>query len=327
MEKTNDNFIMLPTVDICFKNLMENPEVRRGFIAALLKMQPEKIKETILLPTTLQRDYGDDKLGILDILVQLEDGTQIDMEMQVAYYEYWDARVLFYLSKVFTGQLKKGDPYDQLKKCIHVSILDFIQFEGDQSCYRTIHFRDDHTGNKYSDLMEIQVLELKKIPGKVKGEEDIISWMRFLGGKTREEFENMADLNKYIGIAYEELQKLSADELKRLDYESREKAIRDHKSFMRGAIKQGLEQGLKQGLEQGLEQGIEKGLEQGLEQGLKQGRKEGQELGERRKLREITEKKMHKGMTAEQIAEDLEEDAETIRSLYDEILAEKKDNQ
>ena len=96
MEKKNDNFIMLPTVDICFKNLMENPEVRRGFIAALLKVQPEEIEESTLLPTTLQRDYGDDKLGILDILVQLEDGTQIDMEMQVAYYEYWDARVLFY---------------------------------------------------------------------------------------------------------------------------------------------------------------------------------------------------------------------------------------
>ena len=34
-ERNDDNFIMLPTVDICFKNLMENPEVRRGFIAAL----------------------------------------------------------------------------------------------------------------------------------------------------------------------------------------------------------------------------------------------------------------------------------------------------
>ena len=161
MEKKNDNFIMLPTVDICFKNLMENPEVRRGFIAALLKVQPEEIEESTLLPTTLQRDYGDDKLGILDILVQLEDGTQIDMEMQVAYYEYWDARVLFYLSKVFTGQLKKGDPYDRLKKCIHVSILDFIQFDGDESCYRTIHFRVDHTGNKYSYLMDFLVLDLK----------------------------------------------------------------------------------------------------------------------------------------------------------------------
>ena len=94
MKKTKDNFIMLPTIDICFKNLMENPDVRKGFIAALLKCRPEEVSKTTLLPTTLRREYGDDKLGILDVLVLLADGTQIDMEMQVAYFDYWDARVL-----------------------------------------------------------------------------------------------------------------------------------------------------------------------------------------------------------------------------------------
>lgn len=67
----------------------------------------------------------------------------------------------------------------------------------------------------FKNLMDIQVFELKKIPEKMNGEDNIISWMRFLGGKTREEFEDMPDKNKYIGIAYEELQKLSADELLR----------------------------------------------------------------------------------------------------------------
>lgn len=296
MEKKNDNFIMLPTVDICFKNLMENPEVRRGFIAALLDVHPEDIKETTLLPTILQQEYNEDKIGILDVLVKLEDGTQIDMEMQVSYYKYWDARVLFYLSKVFSGQLKKGEPYDQLKKCIHVSVLDFIHFTEDDICYRTVHLRDDKTGRKYSDLMEIQVLELKKLPEEMSSEDSIISWMRFFGGKTREEFRDMADKNKYIGIAYEELQKLSSDEIKRLEYEGRERAIRDHKSFMKGALEQGLEQGVKQGIEE----------------------------GEHNKLKEITRKKMGKGMRIEQIAELLEEDTETIRSIYNEILHEKE---
>ena len=88
MEKTNDNFIMLPTVDICFKNLMDNPDVRKGFIAALLRRSPDEISKTKLLPTTLKREYGNDKLGILDALILLQDGTQIDMEMQVVYFDY-----------------------------------------------------------------------------------------------------------------------------------------------------------------------------------------------------------------------------------------------
>lgn len=38
-ERNNDSFIMLPTVDFCFKELMRNPKVRKGFIAAVLDKQ------------------------------------------------------------------------------------------------------------------------------------------------------------------------------------------------------------------------------------------------------------------------------------------------
>lgn len=238
---------MLPTVDVCFKSLMNNPKVRKGFIAALLNVAPETIAETTLLPTALRQDYPDDKLGILDVRVSLEDRQQFDMEMQVAYFEYWDARILFYLSKIFTDQLKKGEPYENLKKCIHVSILDFIYFEDDDDCHRTICFCDEKTGKKYTDLMEIQILELKKLPKELKNDPDILNWMRFLGGKTRREFEAMAKKDEYIEEAYRELEKLSADEQAKLEYEAREKAIRDHNSQMNSALKRGMEKGIEKG--------------------------------------------------------------------------------
>ena len=40
--------------------------------------------------------------------------------------------------------------------------------------------------------------------------------MRFLGGKNRKEFEEMAEKDEYIEEAYDELKKLSLDEQKRL---------------------------------------------------------------------------------------------------------------
>ena len=171
---TDNRFIMLPTVDVCFKGLMNNPIVRKGFIAALLKADPETIAETTLLPTILHQDYPDDKLGILDVRVLMENGTQIDMEMQVAYFEYWDARVLFYLSRIFTDQLRKGESYENLKKCIHVSILDFIHFKEDDKCHRTICCCDEKTGRKYTDLMEIQILELRKLPENLKNGSEVL---------------------------------------------------------------------------------------------------------------------------------------------------------
>ncbi len=258
-----DNFIMLPTVDICFKGLMNNPKVRKGFIAALLNIDPKTIRETTLLPTILRQDSPDDKLGILDVRVSLEDGRQIDMEMQVAYFEYWDARILFYLSKIFTGQLKKGDPYENLKKCIHVSILDFIHFSDDEDCYRTISFCDEKTGKKYTDLMEIQILELKKLPDDLTNSSDIINWMRFLGGKSRKEFEDMAKTDEYIEEAYRELERLSADEQTKLEYEARERAIRDFNSQMNSALRRGMRKGIEQGIEQGKKSLIQTMLKNG----------------------------------------------------------------
>lgn len=40
-----EEFIMLPTVDFCFKELMQNAKVRQGMIAALLGVEPRKSRE------------------------------------------------------------------------------------------------------------------------------------------------------------------------------------------------------------------------------------------------------------------------------------------
>lgn len=239
MKETNDNFIMLPTVDFCFKELMMNPKVRTGFIAALLDLLPSEVQETKVLPTELPRGSEDEKLGILDVFVKMMDGTQMNLEMQVHFFAFWDSRILFYLSKMFSGQLHRGESYDRLRKCIHVSILDFNRFD-DGECYHIVRFYDGKTKELYSDLLELQFLELKKLPPEAQSEKGIIRWMRFLHGKTRKEFEKMAGTDEYMEEAYQTLIHLSADEKKRLEYEVREKALRDYNSQMKSAKQEGI---------------------------------------------------------------------------------------
>ena len=159
-----EEFIMKPYVDWCFKELMRNPKTRQGFIAVLLKVPPEEIGETILLKNELSRRSEEEKQGILDVHVLLRNGIQIDMEMQVAYVDYWDERQMFYLCKMFADQLKKGEGYEKLQKCIQVGILNFTYFHDDDISYHVINFRDNKTMKLYSDKMEIQILELPKIP-------------------------------------------------------------------------------------------------------------------------------------------------------------------
>ena len=235
-KKKNDDFLMSPTVDYCFKELLAYPEVRKGFVAAILGKNPEEIEETILMPTILSKD----KYGILDVRVCMKSGTQMDLEMQVAPFKFWDNRVIFYLSKMYTDQIKEGHKYEDLKPCIHVSILNFNLFPEDQECIREIAFCDLTTKQKYTGLMEIYVLELKKLPPEQKKEPLIVKWMRFLSAEKKEDFEKMAEEDTYINEAYEVLQKLSADERKRLEYEARQKAILDYNSQMSSSREEGI---------------------------------------------------------------------------------------
>ena len=93
--------------------------------------------------------------------------------------------------------------------------------------------------------MELQILELKKLPKEIPSEEDIVQWMRFFSGKNREEFKLMAQTSEYFGEAYEALQKLSADDLKRLEYEAREKALKDYNTNMSSARNSGIKTGIR----------------------------------------------------------------------------------
>lgn len=92
-EKTTQ-FLMRPKNDFCFKQLMADAQIRQAFLSAVTGIPYEEIEETTLLPTSLEKQYKEDKLGILDVRIQLKNSGQVDVEMQVAAYEYWAERTL-----------------------------------------------------------------------------------------------------------------------------------------------------------------------------------------------------------------------------------------
>ena len=63
----------------------------------------------------------------------------------------------------------------------------------------------------------------------------------------------MAKTSKYFEEAFNTLQKLSADEQKRLEYELREKAVRDHIAYMDSARREGIAIGEKLGEKKGIQ--------------------------------------------------------------------------
>ena len=74
----------------------------------------EKIEEIDLSKNPiLRRELKNDKLGILDVLVQLNQKEQINIEMQIVNKKNIVDRILYYWSKLYTRQLKVGQDYSE----------------------------------------------------------------------------------------------------------------------------------------------------------------------------------------------------------------------
>ena len=140
----------------------------------------------------------------------MKNSGQVNVEMQVAAYEYWAERTLFYLSKMFTEQIHEGEGYDVLEKCIHIGILDFEIFEDTDAFYSRFHLWEDSRHIKYSDKLELHVLELPKLAKHQYPETELLSWMQFINAETEEEFlQEMGETKEHVLLRLKEKFKLS----------------------------------------------------------------------------------------------------------------------
>lgn len=176
----------------------------------MLHINPEDIKEVQILNTNLRKLHEDDKLGILDVRILLNNNIEIDAEIQLSELEVWQDCTLFYTSKMFTEQIEKGQDYDVFKKCVSISIFDFKLFKNEPDFYSCFHIREDMRNFIYTDKMEFHVIELPKLPKELKkGCSSLELWARFISSERKEEFDMIAKQDVYIQNAYDRLQVIS----------------------------------------------------------------------------------------------------------------------
>lgn len=242
------DFLMKPKIDYAFKEIMMDEKARIGFLSAVLNLNPADIRKTELSNTSLRKLHEDEKQGIVDVRILMNNNTEIDIEIQLSILNVWADRALFYPAKMYTDQIRPGQDYTVFKKCVSISILDFVLFREDPEFYSCFHIREDSRQTLYTDKMEFHVLELPKLPPElIDGSSDILLWAKFINSERKEEFDMLATKNPYIGSAYEHLQVISQDREKRREYEAREKAIRDYNQGILEAEQRGREEGRAEG--------------------------------------------------------------------------------
>ncbi len=227
----SDDFIMLPRVDFAFKELMVSEYIRKGFLSAVLNISDKDIKSTEMLNANLQKEHKDEKQGVLDVRLTLNDSTEIDIEIQLAYMTSWADRSTFYMCRMITGQTGINDLYTNMKKCIAINILDFRYIKQTEKFHTIFHVREDNENIVFTDKMEWHIIELPKLPIDTDGTL-LYDWAKFIKSEKREDFEMLAKRNDYLSEAYKRLEVISQDKLKRIEYTSRMKAVMDYNTLM-----------------------------------------------------------------------------------------------
>lgn len=248
----DDNFIMSPKIDFAFKLLFGDPkniDLLKALLCAILNVEESEFNDLKIINNELPRQFAEDKKGILDVRAKTKDDKEIDIEIQIISTEYMAERTTFYWSKMYTGQIKSGDTYDKLKKCITINILDFECIPLNK-LHTSYHITEDETNYRLTEILEIHYLELPKLnKNNIEKDENsaITQWMEFIGAKSKEVMEMLAAKNKEIKKAYNELLVISKNEKTRMAYEAREAEIHDQKT----RIKTAREEGIKEGMEKG----------------------------------------------------------------------------
>lgn len=224
------------TNNYAFRKLFKMNYIARGFLIALLGLDEEDVVKLEVIDPFEEGENEEEKEGILDIKIYLNDNKKINIEMQNRYQEDWTERSLFYNCRMFTEGLYHGQPYGDLEPCIHVGILDFDLMKT-PGFHHHIKLLDIKTNEEYSSKLQFHVVQLKQVESATEEEKQT--------AKDWQQVEEIIRGNPYREAVKQEMYKMSQDEKERYLYLREEMAVSDEVSRMRTAIKEGIKRGIK----------------------------------------------------------------------------------
>ena len=251
--------ILSPKVDFVFKKIFGNekhPNILISFLNAVIK-PTDLIKSVQIKNTDIEKEHIEDKYSRLDIKAITNNGEHINIEIQVKNEYNMIKRSLYYWSKMYEGQLTKGQDYDTLSRTICINILDFKYLKNDNfhNCYR---LKEKNTNEELTDVMELHFIEIPKLR-KLENTEDISdmleAWITFIESPTSELIDKLEMSSDEIKEAKEELVRLSGNDKERERYEKRFESILEQNSLLANAERKGLQKGLQKGIEKGKKEG------------------------------------------------------------------------
>ena len=242
--------------DLLFKFVFgheERKEVTLSFINATLQLEGvHAFVDLHFADRALEPEEAEGKTSVLDLLCITNDGTQVNIEVQVQNRQNMAQRSLYYWAKLYQSSLRKSKAYDTLRRTVAINLLAY-SFLPQESFHNVYSLYDSAKSHRLTDDIELHFLELPKVRRQdLRNMRCLDKWMAFLNNKlSNEEMEELAMSEAAIGTAWDAIDDYLQDMSRRRRYEAQEKYEHDYVSDMKGSREEGRKEGRKEGLRLG----------------------------------------------------------------------------
>ena len=180
-----------PRVDIVFRALFGAPEGMPALLALLnaVLRWPVPLRRLTRLPDAVVPDQNDQKVIVIDVLAEDDEGRTFQVEMQALAEAAFAARALYGLAVLVRDRLRRGKRYTALRPCVAIWLCDepvlpvSADPEGRPRYRRRYTLADDHDHTELTDLAQLYVVELSRLRAAVAADgapQGPDLWLHFL---------------------------------------------------------------------------------------------------------------------------------------------------
>ena len=240
--------------DYAFKRIFgveENKDVLQDLLECILDIPPENIAGLELLDKEFHKELLSEKLGILDIKLRLKDGTFVDIEIQNNWHFDFPERTLYYWSKMYNENIKQGQDYTKLPKCITINLIG-KGFNKNKRLHNKYLVLEQYTKEPLASKLEIHILNLekarllKKSQYKDNKTKRLLNWLKFIETDNPEVRKMLAQESPMMRKANATIEIMEMSPKEKWLYENRMKYEHDKASWKHVGYQEGIDKGAHQ---------------------------------------------------------------------------------
>ena len=206
------------TDDLVFKHLFSKKEILADFLNSYYDFFHEKKRVVEVKTSTddpIKGNKRKHKVYYGDIMVYLDNGEMVSLEMYNRFHEREYKKSLSYISRKFANQLEKGHDYEEAKKITGINIILKNYYLRNASLVSDYVFMDKYQYREiHNECLEMVLLKLDMISNIVynQSRKRLIRWLRLMAAKSKKEMKEIAGSDEIMNKAIKYMEEFLNDE-------------------------------------------------------------------------------------------------------------------